>query len=261
MDSIYWILIFVFIIAISLLIRYMCAADAKSGGQAIKKGGSFLKDMYEKYLNKQFFTLRDAPELKNFVAHDNSTNKDRAKDFLFTPVSIYSMSSPHHTKFIIDKMRICLSAEHNSPADLSKLVITDATACVGGDSISFARTFAHVNAVEIDHNNFKALRHNVKLYNLESKFTLLNKDYTAVMDELKQDVVYIDPPWGGLEYASREAEIKLGALTLAEVVRKIKEPVFIKLPLHFDVPKFSAETGRRIHSFVYRKLLVLYVAV
>ena len=40
-------------------------------------------------------------------------------------------------------------------------VITDATACIGGSSASFARVFSKVNAVEIDSIKYDYLRHNM----------------------------------------------------------------------------------------------------
>ncbi len=41
--------------------------------------------------------------------------------------------------------------------------ITDAAACIGGNTLNFAKHFAHVNSVEIDPMRAEFLRNNVKL--------------------------------------------------------------------------------------------------
>ena len=46
---------------------------------------------------------------------------------------------------------------------LSKLSITDATACIGGNTISFGKYFSNVISIELEEYNFKILEHNIKV--------------------------------------------------------------------------------------------------
>jgi hypothetical protein len=40
---------------------------------------------------------------------------------------------------------------------MNELTITDATACIGGDTINFAFYFGHVHSIEINKENFEVL--------------------------------------------------------------------------------------------------------
>src|SRR5438105_2800401 len=54
----------------------------------------------------------------------------------------------------------------------SDAIITDATAGVGGDTISFAKNFKRVYAVEIDKHRYDFLINNIKVYKLKNVTTL-----------------------------------------------------------------------------------------
>jgi len=73
-------------------------------------------------------------------------------------------------------------------------IITDGTACVGGNTISFGRSFRKVNAVEINEERFGMLRKNCLVLRLDQKVKLVNGDYSKIHQELNQDVVFLDPP-------------------------------------------------------------------
>jgi len=73
-------------------------------------------------------------------------------------------------------------------------IITDGTACVGGNTISFARSFRKVNAVEVNAKRFNMLRKNCSILKVAEKVTLRKGDYSKMHQELKQDVVFLDPP-------------------------------------------------------------------
>lgn len=54
----------------------------------------------------------------------------------------------------------------------TRVQITDGTACVGGDTIRFARKFARVNAVELSEQRAKMLFNNVNVADVASKVQL-----------------------------------------------------------------------------------------
>jgi predicted RNA methylase len=121
-------------------------------------------------------------------------------------------------------------------------IILDATAGIGGNTISFAKKFKHVVSVEQCKIRFELLKHNVSVYNLDN-VTLINAD---CLDWLKGNYhgYFFDPPWGGPDYKYKpETKIKLGIYTMEEIVHKIKnennKPIFIKLPFNYDLSEFD----------------------
>ena len=113
---------------------------------------------------------------------------------------------------------------------IRKPVITDGCACVGGNVFGFALSnlFEKVQAVEFDGTRAKMLSHNVAILekNLEknekchTEVTVLESaDYTLAMETLKQDIVFLDPPWGGPDYKTGQpATLKLGDTRLADII-------------------------------------------
>ena len=53
-----------------------------------------------------------------------------------------------------------------------EMVITDATACVGGNSMSFGRYFKHVNSIELDQSRAKMLENNLSVCKAAANFGL-----------------------------------------------------------------------------------------
>lgn len=78
----------------------------------------------------------------------------------------------------------------------SAKVITDATANVGCNTINFAKHFQHVHSVEKDPIEFTRLVPNIIAYGIRN-VSVYNEDYTNVLEDMKQDVVFIDAPFGG----------------------------------------------------------------
>jgi predicted RNA methylase len=129
--------------------------------------------------------------------------------------------------------------------DLSNLSITDSTACIGGDTINFALHFKSVTSIELEKNNFNALKNNVETYNLEN-VTLHNGDSTKIFDWYT-DILYIDPPWGGKDYKSQKnIDLFLSKTVridkwLDEILRRKTRPLFIilKLPSNYRFTAFN----------------------
>ena len=119
---------------------------------------------------------------------------------------------------------------------LDDLIITDATSCIGGDFINFSKKFKFVHGVEINPKNFKLLVENS--YDLNN-IDLINDDYLNVYDKLHQDVVYIDPPWGGPSYKNyKSVNLKLSDIALSKLVgllNNFTKYIFIKVPLNANL--------------------------
>mmetsp|Transcript_18115 Transcript_18115/g.39353 ORF Transcript_18115/g.39353 Transcript_18115/m.39353 type:complete len:248 (+) Transcript_18115:823-1566(+) len=173
--------------------------------------------------------------------------------------------------------------------------ITDCTACVGGNTLSFARAFRHVNAVELDPMRCAMLRNNlsicirhahvqicdgcgnmtvtckcdqetatyrssvssseyansekqdeegeqdVQLRPIIGTVSIFEGDCLKVCASLQQDILFVDPPWGGKRYSSRETiELFLSSRSLDEVcgeLSKFAKYLALKVPHNADLEK------------------------
>ncbi len=120
--------------------------------------------------------------------------------------------------------------------------VTDAMACVGGNSISFAKYFSRVNVVEIDPFRSAMLEHNLQLANVFHKTHLYaNTDYLTVMNTLQQDIIFFDPPWGGPDYKYKSlVDLYIGPKNINHVFSELMTQtppranmIVLKAPLNF----------------------------
>ncbi len=125
------------------------------------------------------------------------------------------------------------------PGITCESVITDATASVGGNTIPFAKHFAHVNAVEKCCSRSVMLRHNCALFQL-TNVAICNDEYQNLCQTLYQDVVYIDPPWG-IDYKKYEyGTLRLvlpgtELIAIEDLISSISAKfVVVKLPINYD---------------------------
>lgn len=139
------------------------------------------------------------------------------------------------------------------PGMSSSSVITDGTACIGGNTIAFARTFAHVHAIEWDTSRCTMLRHNVQLLldrTSAQHVNVHNEDYTATYDRYTQDLVFLDPPWGGKAYKHQSTvDLYLGDLSLSVLCQRLLDQcahVVIKVPTNFNVKGLSRGIRRSV---------------
>ena len=124
-------------------------------------------------------------------------------------------------------------------------VITDATACIGGNTYSFSKYFPKVNAIEVDPLRYQYLQHNMKV--LETLNVELHlSDLLIACHRLSQDLIFIDPPWGGPDYKSKEAvDLFISDVELSEVCEHIKDTtkyIALKVPTNFNEMLFIEKT-------------------
>ncbi|EED23435.1 RNA methylase family protein, putative [Talaromyces stipitatus ATCC 10500] len=103
-------------------------------------------------------------------------------------------------------------AEHistSTPKD--KVVLIDAFAGAGGNSIAFAKSgrWKRVYAIEKDPAVLACAKHNAKIYGVQSKITWFEGDCFEILKTHLKDlgfysVVFASPPWGGPGYRSDE---------------------------------------------------------
>jgi hypothetical protein len=128
--------------------------------------------------------------------------------------------------------------------DLKTKTITDATGCIGGDTIQFGLRCRFVNSIEINEENFKVLQNNVEVFKLEN-VTLHHGDSTKVFN-WKSDILFIDPPWGGPQYRENQTlELSLSEKRLDQwleeiLLRKIRPNyIFLKLPVNYNFTRLN----------------------
>lgn len=127
----------------------------------------------------------------------------------------------------------------------SDLIITDGTGNNGSDTIYLALNFKHVNSIEKDPNEFEILKNNVETYKLQN-INLYNESSLDMIAKLKQDIVYIDAPWGGISYKDyRYVRLYMDKQEISQIYKNNKEyaKLFIfKVPKNYDFNNFIITT-------------------
>ena len=176
------------------------------------------------------------------------------RHILMDDVAKYSITLPEKADMITEIIR--KNYQLAFPSDnLDELIITDAMACIGGNTLSFSRCFKEVIANEINTTRFQYLVHNMKEYAC-SNISFYNDNYLNLIKRLKQNIVFIDPPWGGPIYKSQykmdimiqydkepEQEI-VNEIKLDEIIDEIflipeTKMIIYKLPINHNIDNFK----------------------
>lgn len=105
------------------------------------------------------------------------------------------------------------------------------------------------------------LNHNVNVYGLQN-VTIYQDDYTKLASTLVQDVVFLDPPWGGVNYKKhKQIPLFLSKYPISYVVSKLLRDrvtlMVLKVPINFafdtlfKLRDFSNEKRRPIFKSVH----------
>ena len=149
----------------------------------------------------------------------------------------YSITRRRDAERIMDILRIIFK-------EMKNMTITDATACIGGDTLNFALHFKHVHSIELNHSNFDALTNNVSVYDLNN-VTLHHADSVALFN-WNTHVLYVDPPWGGKDYKKNKnldlflSEKRLDCWLEEILLRKNRpEYIVLKLPSNYNFSRLN----------------------
>ena len=170
------------------------------------------------------------------------------KNIMIDDVAKYSITLPDKAQIISDIIRKNYQAMFPSD-DLSTLVITDAMACVGGNTLSFSDIFYKVNANEINTTRFQYLVNNMNEYK-RTNIHFYNNNYLNLINKLSQNIVFIDPPWGGPIYKSqykidiciqndKEEDVKLYELIDNIFLDEATKMIIFKLPTNHNIDNFK----------------------
>jgi 16S rRNA G966 N2-methylase RsmD len=164
-------------------------------------------------------------------------NKNKLNKLQIDEIGKYSISKPKDAKFINDIIKTFFKDK--------EITVTDANGNVGGNTIAFGKSFKKVNSVEFSKQHCDMLKNNIKVFGLKN-ITVYCNNYLNIMNELKQDVVFIDAPWGGPDYKSKRS-VRLffnddnnKKVLIENVVNKIKDTklIILKVPKNLDFIHF-----------------------
>jgi 16S rRNA G966 N2-methylase RsmD len=194
-------------------------------------------------------------------------NKEKASKLLIDDDSIHFISVREYAQKITDIIKYHLS---QLKIDADKTIITDATAGVGGNTISFGMSFKSVNAIEIDKKRTDYLVNNLDIYNLKN-VNVINGDCTQLIIILdNHDVIFVDPPWGGKNYKKHDylrlhlsdmpIEMICNGLLDEEVSLRPPSIVVFKLPSNYDIKFFYDNVkSDKIYFHDLKKMILLVV--
>lgn len=186
------------------------------------------KRKYKK-LKKYYLKLR-----KLFPSSINNTKVDYTK-LKLSDSSYYSTSNVVQARITSDIIKSFIGDNN--------ITVTECCANVGGNTLSFAENFSKVNSYEIEGDEYSNLVHNLAEYKI-SNVEVINRDYTKDMYELKQDVVFLDPPWTGPGYKKYDKlKLKLSGINIVDIVKKLLDMgtklVLIKAPFNYDIEELK----------------------
>jgi hypothetical protein len=166
--------------------------------------------------------------------------------------SIYSSPLPYHIKNILS------SYDTNLPKDIHTIV--DLTSHVGIDALLLSYYFnsekLDITLVEKNETTSKVLEENFTNINnifidkeFNGKFSVKNmsaidyieKDLATIPNKL--DLVYVDPPWGGIDYKSKDSlKLFLDKVDVVELIVKILPKfkyIVFKIPYNYDIDNLN----------------------
>jgi predicted RNA methylase len=142
-------------------------------------------------------------------------------------------------------------------------VVTDATACVGGDTLLFSLWFKRVESIEWKHDNLVALRNNVEAFGA-TNVNIHQGDSTRIFN-WRTNVLYIDPPWGGPDYlAKHNIDLWMGSIRVddwvEEILKRDERPEYIvlKLPRNYNFTRMRFQPNvEETHFYHIRNFVIV----
>lgn len=204
-------------------------------------------------LNYRFtkvFNFDKYPTYKYPLVELNTFKPINYNKIKFTEEGTYSISSPAEASEISLLIKKYCSGK----------TITDGTANMGGNVLSFSYLFNDVNAIELNEENFNVMKNNLKQYKRKNINYCLG-DSLEIIPTLKQDIIFFDPPWGGKNYKKhKQLNITLGGKTLQELIEifsKYCSCIVFKLPRNTNLHKIK----HKYSKYNIRNYLIIIIDI
>lgn len=217
----------------------------------------YIMDKQQIDMNKKIYLDKLFPKI-NGVNIQNLLIDNETVSYITTPIESKKISDiilKHSVKYKTAK----------------ETTIVDATGGAGGDTISFCNFFGSVISIEMDVDRFEHLKHNINQYQFKN-ITTINGDSTIIIPRISYiDVIYIDPPWGGKDYKTKEnLRLSLGSIELETFVLNCfdKEHVLsspniivLKLPKNYDIKYLFDILSDKLDIYLYelKKINILII--
>ena len=214
----------------------------------IKHG--YKHDSLNSYYKKKFFKIINFANTNNVNLSNIKIHKD----------SLYSITNYYDANYISN-----LIYKHYNTKNI---IITDATANIGGNTLSFGLyKFKLINSIEISKNCYNYLINNIKCYNLKN-IKAINENYLKLYKILNQDVVFLDPPWGGPNYKQKALlDLYLDNVNIIDIIYTLFEKtktssIVLKAPNNYNVSDLKIKNNNVLYKFYYLKkfqIIHLYI--
>lgn len=179
---------------------------------------------------KQSFSKKE--DYKKLFPYSNNLDKIKVNK-----VGLYSLSKAEEDIVIQEILKNAIKIQTKS------MTVTDATGGIGGASIIFSRLVKKVYVYEKDIEQYNCLVSNLGAHSFTKNVKAMHGDYLKNIDTQVQDLVFIDPPWGGPGYKQKKGIIlRLNDTTMTEIVNTLvgkTKYVIIKVPFNFDFNNFT----------------------
>jgi len=142
------------------------------------------------------------------------------------------------------------------------IIITDATAGVGGNTISFSKHFNYINAIEIDKRRYDFLVNNCRIYKCDN-ITFYQDNFLKIISKIDQDVIFIDPPWGGKNYKLKDKiTLNISDQSLEYICNKLLDNkyaklIVLKLPINYDLEFLKSSINRCMSIYSIKKMIIV----
>jgi 16S rRNA G966 N2-methylase RsmD len=122
----------------------------------------------------------------------------------------------------------------------NEFIIFDGMACVGGNTISFAKFFLNVLSNEFNENRYKMLINNVQNVLNYQNVQFFNSSILDLAYTESYDILFLDPEWGGPDYKfKKNVTLTIGEMPLEEFCLNVFEKclkvemIALKLPVNY----------------------------
>lgn len=179
-------------------------------------------------------------------------------NFLITEEGLYSVSRPKEAELISKKIKQVIGE------NTRELVLVDMTANVGGNVLNFCNYFSHVYAFELQWLNYLILQNNIRVAKLQDKCTIIHGNSLQFVDKYKFDVIFFDPPWGGVNYKEQTSvDLYLGDKSMVNIVidllaKNLSKLIAIKVPYNYNFNGFK-DAGIEYTSYKINNLLLVII--
>ena len=188
----------------------------------------------------------------------NLKDKNKMKKLKFNLESLNYATPYNLSKKIINFILI----NYKKYFDNNKITITDGTANIGGDSITFAHYFNKVNSIEINKTFFDFLKNNVNVFNLKN-INIYNDDFLNLYKNLKQDIIYMDPPWGGIFYdCKKNISLYLDKTNIKDLIIDMLDYcnlIALKVPYNYNIDEIFKFLNFKVFVITNKIKLILVI--